>query len=168
MQCPTCIFMLCVLLSLYTLLKLAGQDDDNGMTYQPVKKLSFQLNQCALYFFMWQSELPSEPRDGATCPLECAKLWSSAKNVDRCCKKCSCNAFVTGILSWLWLVDASCKIADLNLVNRSVSWWAIGLFLYIFIQTEDAFQTVNRQLMVTCPFCLHWWHAFTHFALTIR
>lgn len=37
---------------LYTLLKLAGQDDDNGMTYQLVKKLSLQLNQCALYFFM--------------------------------------------------------------------------------------------------------------------
>lgn len=35
---------------IYTLLKLALQDDDNGMTYQPVKKLSLQLNQCALYF----------------------------------------------------------------------------------------------------------------------
>lgn len=100
-------------------------------------------------------------------PLECAKLWLSAKNVGKCCKKCSCNAFVTGILSWLWLIDASCNIADLNLVNRSiVSWWAIGFFIYILIQTEDAFQTVNQQL--TCHFCLHWWNAFTHFALTRR
>lgn len=157
MQCTTRISMLCCCI-LLSYIHYWNQLDKLKITAWHIDRWKSCL--CSwtnvLYILMWQSELPSKPRDGATCPLECAKHWLSAKNGHRCKKKIlSCSAFVTGILSWLWLVDVSCNIADLNLVNRSVSWWAIGLFLYIFIQTEDAFQTVSRRFMVTCPFCLH-------------
>lgn len=74
MQCTTCIssFVAEPYVLLYTteINKSAGKDDNFGMTYQPVK----MLNQNVLYIFMWQSNLPSKPRDSATCPLECANL----------------------------------------------------------------------------------------------
>lgn len=63
-----------------------------------------------------------------------------------------------GVLSWHWWLigDALCNIAKWNLVNRSISWWAIGLFLYIFRLCQLAVYCYRSFMFALPLFTLPW------------